>query len=442
MSPVVLEGTRGGEKKELNLPALKSMGGEKIKSEEEFAIITHLAMLNNCILHKVKRNNVLLKGKPFQIAERESVGGLKYTTIRIADDLSGEEYRELTKAINPDYEGKSMEEILVEEGLKSLLQIKEWVGGKGSESLGKENVTNKSLKKVVKFFSRRFGIGYRKSKRESLNKLRESINLTKHLLREAESKLNDKEKVKLQVKALETLQNTLHETLPPESYWGNSMKMLSSPRRMLQSLYALCDQKSSFAYAILNCIKPRNSRLIVNMAYVIEDNVGREGDHVCLLACLHDGSDYLFDATIPGIGGHIPEKILKKNSVPQPEKGSPVTITLEQGMKKVGGINVTRFHRKIRIMRAEELISSVQYLRLGNVYYNREEYEKAIMAYQKALSIHPEFLDAYFNLGETYAHLGNVKEAKEMYKKFLKYSPQNLSSPHQIAARDFVEAHE
>ena len=49
--------------------------------------------------------------------------------------------------------------------------------------------------------------------------------------------------------------------------------------------------------------------------------------------------------------------------------------------------------------------------------------EEAIVAYTKALSIKPDFADAYNNMGNALKDKGNLEEAIELYKKSISLNP-------------------
>ena len=64
------------------------------------------------------------------------------------------------------------------------------------------------------------------------------------------------------------------------------------------------------------------------------------------------------------------------------------------------------------------------YFKMGYVYNDMKKYEKAIQAYEMALSINPNYVDALYNLGNTYEELGESPKALESYKKIISISPR------------------
>ena len=61
---------------------------------------------------------------------------------------------------------------------------------------------------------------------------------------------------------------------------------------------------------------------------------------------------------------------------------------------------------------------------LGNAYFGQKEFEKAAEEFREALRHHPEFADAYFNLGVAFAKLNRRKEAREAFHQALRLDPQ------------------
>jgi tetratricopeptide (TPR) repeat protein len=76
----------------------------------------------------------------------------------------------------------------------------------------------------------------------------------------------------------------------------------------------------------------------------------------------------------------------------------------------------------------EKLYRSFALEGLGYAYGGKKDYEKALDAYQKIVTIgdHFQMADAYFNIGRCYEKLGKKKEALENYKSFLKASKTSV----------------
>ncbi|OAV70206.1 photosystem I assembly protein Ycf3 [Bacteroidales bacterium Barb4] len=54
---------------------------------------------------------------------------------------------------------------------------------------------------------------------------------------------------------------------------------------------------------------------------------------------------------------------------------------------------------------------------MGNAYNNSGKSETAIVCYQKAIDINPEFAEAYHNMGAAYKNLGDYNKYEECIKK-------------------------
>lgn len=70
---------------------------------------------------------------------------------------------------------------------------------------------------------------------------------------------------------------------------------------------------------------------------------------------------------------------------------------------------------------------------LGYIYFQKNENEKALEEFQKAIDINPTYGDAYHNLGNTYYQMKKIKEAEESYRKAIEINP-NLWQSHQNLA--------
>lgn len=66
--------------------------------------------------------------------------------------------------------------------------------------------------------------------------------------------------------------------------------------------------------------------------------------------------------------------------------------------------------------------------RLGNIFYYRKQYEKAMHYYEKVLNLYPFDYDTMLMMGWTYLQLKQSVKAKVLFTKVLMYSPDDKSA--------------
>lgn len=79
---------------------------------------------------------------------------------------------------------------------------------------------------------------------------------------------------------------------------------------------------------------------------------------------------------------------------------------------------------------AEEIVAKYPqderaHANLGNVYIGRQQNDKAIAEFQKAIEINPSFSPAYNSLGYAYRPVGNYVEAEKAFKKYIELLPND-----------------
>ncbi|MFZ0733689.1 MAG: tetratricopeptide repeat protein [Candidatus Sulfotelmatobacter sp.] len=62
-------------------------------------------------------------------------------------------------------------------------------------------------------------------------------------------------------------------------------------------------------------------------------------------------------------------------------------------------------------------------VKVGNLYYDAQQYPPAIQYYERAIAIHPENVDVRTDMGTAYWYAGNVDKALEEMQTALKYHP-------------------
>jgi tetratricopeptide (TPR) repeat protein len=68
------------------------------------------------------------------------------------------------------------------------------------------------------------------------------------------------------------------------------------------------------------------------------------------------------------------------------------------------------------------LATPERYNNLGAAYFEKEQYDKAVESYQKALELHPRFSNAHYNLGLVYFQLGQKEKAVESFLQAALYN--------------------
>ena len=66
------------------------------------------------------------------------------------------------------------------------------------------------------------------------------------------------------------------------------------------------------------------------------------------------------------------------------------------------------------------------YFSLGKLYTRTKEYDRAIDAYQNAITLNPNLSDGIFNLGFIYAETGMYTEAERLFARVVKLKPSYL----------------
>ena len=97
---------------------------------QDWHCLEHLARLNNVILHRVPAESASLRDPTstidahprYRIMERRMFG-LNHRVIRVAEDITRDEFSQMVADLNPHYSGRPLEEVLFLEGMRSLLQI-------------------------------------------------------------------------------------------------------------------------------------------------------------------------------------------------------------------------------------------------------------------------------------------------------------------------------
>ncbi|MGD0915445.1 MAG: tetratricopeptide repeat protein [Thermodesulfobacteriota bacterium] len=80
---------------------------------------------------------------------------------------------------------------------------------------------------------------------------------------------------------------------------------------------------------------------------------------------------------------------------------------------------ITLFERTVRVTAKNFLIQN----KLGNALFQKGEIGKAMIHYQEALRINPDFAEAYNNIGNALLYGGDIQRAIVYYTKALSQAP-------------------
>ncbi len=73
------------------------------------------------------------------------------------------------------------------------------------------------------------------------------------------------------------------------------------------------------------------------------------------------------------------------------------------------------------------------YHRMGFTYECLEQYPNALVAYVKAIGVDPDYADAYYGMGSAYENLGQDADALSAYKKAVALKPDDADAYFRVA---------
>jgi tetratricopeptide (TPR) repeat protein len=178
---------------------------------------------------------------------------------------------------------------------------------------------------------------------------------------------------------------------------------------MIEHRQANCLGYSQLIYIIGNAIglsvKPID---VLNPAISVKGDVSQ--GHMACIVDLSDGRSVMLDVSLLY---ESPSKAFK----------------FEDHFIKMGNdwelryqFNRLLIHRKIRLLDRKELIAVICYHR-GVVYKSKGEYDRAILEFNKAIEIDPEFAMAYNGRGNAYQDKGEYDQAILDYTKAIEIDP-------------------
>ena len=72
----------------------------------------------------------------------------------------------------------------------------------------------------------------------------------------------------------------------------------------------------------------------------------------------------------------------------------------------------------------------------GSAYHNKDLYNRAILDFNKAIAINPNYAEAYYNKAIVYERLGNFREVLKAYNAFIENAtPQDTQHIRQAQQR-------
>lgn len=105
--------------------------------------------------------------------------------------------------------------------------------------------------------------------------------------------------------------------------------------------------------------------------------------------------------------------------------GTMKTGSLNEGKATVSGNPSVSSYRELE----DETIKNPQHAdgwtQLGNAYYDNDQYQQAIFAYEKSLSIEPENTNVITDLGTMYRRNGQPEKAVEMFNRTIALDPKH-----------------
>lgn len=75
---------------------------------------------------------------------------------------------------------------------------------------------------------------------------------------------------------------------------------------------------------------------------------------------------------------------------------------------------------------------------LGDQYFKRGEYNKAIQSYNEYINLYPEHLKSIYNRGRAYEEIGEFDKALEDFRHVLKRDPENVNAILSLANNYYV----
>jgi cytochrome c-type biogenesis protein CcmH/NrfG len=106
----------------------------------------------------------------------------------------------------------------------------------------------------------------------------------------------------------------------------------------------------------------------------------------------------------------------------------PVPIPAQEQQAEVAQPDRSRMITALEDETAKNPLNLEAWIQLGNVYFDSNQHEKAIQAYQKALELNPADANVWTDLGIMYRRSGNPQKAIECFDKAIAVDPKHEPS--------------
>jgi cytochrome c-type biogenesis protein CcmH/NrfG len=101
------------------------------------------------------------------------------------------------------------------------------------------------------------------------------------------------------------------------------------------------------------------------------------------------------------------------------------TGSLDTGKSSVSGISSVSVYQELEGETLKNPQQADGWTQLGNAYYDNDQYQQAIFAYEKSLSIEPENTNVITDLGTMYRRNKEPEKAVEMFNRTIALDPKH-----------------
>jgi tetratricopeptide (TPR) repeat protein len=112
----------------------------------------------------------------------------------------------------------------------------------------------------------------------------------------------------------------------------------------------------------------------------------------------------------------------KMKTTPKDQQGP-----IQDQINQAGNTATTEFNQALGLMKEDDPNRSIVLSRLGEAYDAQAKWQDAADTYQKSITMKPDVAANYNNLGNDYAKLGKVDEARAAYQKYVDLNPTDAA---------------